>query len=261
MGSLYSHYEEENSSSNTANLLNPEEFRRQGHMIIDFIADYYQNMEKYPVLSQVQPGYLAKLLPNGSIAGFPGEVLSTGFNVVGFNWISSPAATELEFVTMDWLGQMLGLPQSFLFSGTGGGVIQGTTCETILCTLVAARDQMLAKVGRENIGKLVFYGSDQTHCALLKAAKVAGTGSLYSHYEEENSSSNTAHLLNPEEFRRQGHMIIDFIADYYQNMEKYPVLSQVQPGYLAKLLPKSSPNIPEPIETILHDTNNTSFSA
>ncbi|XP_052477678.1 tyrosine decarboxylase [Gossypium raimondii] len=213
MGSLYPHYEEENYSSNTANLLNPEEFRRQGHMIIDFIADYYQNMEKYPVLSQVQPGYLAKLLPksapnipepietilldiqqyiipgithwqspnyfayfpsSGSIAGFLGEVLSTGFNVVGFNWISSPAATELEFVTMDWLGQMLGLPQSFLFSGTGGGVIQGTTCEAILCTLVAARDQMLAKVGRENMGKLVFYGSDQTHCALLKAAKVAG---------------------------------------------------------------------------------------
>ncbi|KAA3481287.1 tyrosine decarboxylase 1 isoform X3 [Gossypium australe] len=74
---------------------------------------------------------------------------------------------------MDWLGQMLGLPQSFLFSGTGGGVIQGTTCETILCTLVAARDQMLAKVGRENIGKLVFYRSDQTHCALLKAAKLS----------------------------------------------------------------------------------------
>ncbi|PPS02980.1 hypothetical protein GOBAR_AA17681 [Gossypium barbadense] len=194
MGSLDSHYEEENSFSNTANLLNPKEFRRQGHMIIDFIADYYQNMEKYPVLSQVQPGYLAKLLPksapnilepietilhdiqqyiipgiahrqspnyfayfpsSGSIAGFLEEVLSTGFNVVGFNW-------------------MLGLPQSFLFSGTGGGVIQGTTCEAILCTLVAARDQMLAKVGRGNIGKLVFYGSDQTHCALLKAAKFAG---------------------------------------------------------------------------------------
>ncbi|TYH50774.1 hypothetical protein ES332_D10G228400v1 [Gossypium tomentosum] len=192
MGSLYPHYEEENYSSNTANLLNPEEFRRQGHMIIDFIADYYQNMEKYPVLSQVQPDYLAQLLPksapnipepietilhdiqqyiipgithwqspnyfayfpsSGSIAGFLGEVLSTGFNVVGFNWISSPAATELEFVTMDWLGQMLGLPQSFLFSGTGG---------------VAARDQMLAKVGRENMGKLVIYGSDQTH------SKVAG---------------------------------------------------------------------------------------
>nr|KJB73040.1 hypothetical protein B456_011G211000 [Gossypium raimondii] len=217
MGSLDSHYEEENSSSNTANPLNPEEFRRQGHMIIDFIADYYQNMEKYPVLSQVQPGYLAKLLPKSapnipepietilhdiqqyiipgithwqspnyfayfpatsSIAGFLGEVLSTGFNVVVFNWISSPAATELEFVTMDWLGQMLGLPQSFLFSGVGGGVIQGTTCEAILCTLVAARDQMLAKVGRENIGKLVFYGSDQTHCALLKAAKVAGLESF-----------------------------------------------------------------------------------
>ncbi|KAJ4839684.1 hypothetical protein Tsubulata_041514 [Turnera subulata] len=78
-------------------LLDPEEFRRQGHLIIDFIADYYKSIEKYPVLSQVEPGFL-------------GEVLSAGFNVVGFNWMSSPVATELESLVMDWLGQMLNLP-------------------------------------------------------------------------------------------------------------------------------------------------------
>nr|AZM69444.1 tyrosine decarboxylase [Asarum sp. XW-2018] len=101
-------------------------------------------------------------------------MLSTGFNVVGFNWMSSPAATELETIVMDWLGKMLKLPKSFLFSGNGGGVLQGTTCEAILCTLAAARDRMLNQIGRENIGRLVVYGSDQTHCALQKAAQIAG---------------------------------------------------------------------------------------
>ncbi|KAL2341511.1 hypothetical protein Fmac_009451 [Flemingia macrophylla] len=193
--------------------LDPTEFRRQGHMMIDFLADYYENIAKYPVLSQVEPGYLRKLMPSfaplnpepietilqdlqqhilpgithwqspnyfayfpssGSTAGFLGEMLSTGFNLVGFNWVSSPAATELEGVVMDWLGQVLKLPKDFLFSGCGGGVLLGTTCEAILVTLVAARDQMLSKIGRENIGKLVVYVSDQTHCAVQKAAHVIG---------------------------------------------------------------------------------------
>ncbi|KAF9588975.1 hypothetical protein IFM89_017654 [Coptis chinensis] len=203
----------ENNFACSANPLDADEFRRQGHLVIDFIADYYQNIEKLPVRSQVEPGYLKKRLPesapynpepielilkdvqndimpgithwqspnyfayfpsSGSIAGFLGDMLSTGFNVVGFNWMSSPAATELESIVMDWLGKMLKLPESFLFSGNGGGVLQGTTCEAILCTLIAARDRMLNKIGRENIHKLVVYGSDQTHCAMQKAAQIAG---------------------------------------------------------------------------------------
>nr|ACO90256.1 tyrosine/dopa decarboxylase-like protein [Eschscholzia californica] len=213
MGSLNTDLLENNSAFGSLNPLDPEEFRKQGHMIIDFLADYYRDIEKYPVRSQVEPGYLSKRLPDsapynpesiesimedvkneiipglthwqspnyfayfpssGSVAGFLGEMLSTGFNVVGFNWMSSPAATELESIVMDWLGKMLKLPSSFLFSGNGGGVLQGTTCEAILCTLTAARDRMLNKIGRENIGKLVVYGSDQTHCALQKAAQIAG---------------------------------------------------------------------------------------
>ncbi|XP_019055212.1 PREDICTED: tyrosine/DOPA decarboxylase 2-like [Nelumbo nucifera] len=101
-------------------------------------------------------------------------MLSTGFNVVGFNWMSSPAVTDLESIVMDWLGKMLKLPKSFLFSRNSGGVLQGTTCEAILCTLTVARDRMLNRIGRENIGKLVVYGSDQTHCALQKAAHIVG---------------------------------------------------------------------------------------
>ncbi|KAJ4981631.1 hypothetical protein NE237_032468 [Protea cynaroides] len=157
-----------NNSDFTLNPLDPQEFRRQ----------------KYPVRSQVDAGYLHKLLPDsapnhpepiqtilqdvhahiipgithwqspnyfayfpssGSVVGFLGEMLSTGSNVVGFNWLSSPAVTELETIVMDWLGKMLKLPNSFLFFDNGG-------------------DQMLNKIGREHIGKLVVYGPDQTHC-------------------------------------------------------------------------------------------------
>ncbi|KAF5472551.1 hypothetical protein F2P56_009262 [Juglans regia] len=223
---------------NTNNPLDPEEFRRQGHMIIDFLADYYLNIEKYPVLSQVEPGYLRKRLPestpynpesietilqdvqdhilpgvthwqspsyfayfpsSGSIAGFLGEVLSTGFNVVGFNWISSPAATELESIVMDWLGEMLQLPKSFLFSGNGGGVLQGTTCEAILCTLVAARDQMLRRIGSQNMGKLVVYGSDQTHCSLQKAARIAGINPR--NFRAVKTTKRTTFSLSPDSLR------------------------------------------------------------
>ncbi|KAL4629204.1 hypothetical protein ACB092_05G291000 [Castanea dentata] len=191
------------------------------NITIDFIVDYYQNIESYKVLSQVEPGYLKKLLlesapyypesietilqdiqkyiipgithsvaaprsgqgsPNyfayfpssGSTVGFLVEILSTGFNVVGFNWMSSPAATELECIVIYWLGEMLMLPKSFLFKGNGGGVLQGTACEAILCTLAAARDQMLNRYGSEKMEKLVVYGFDQTHSALQKAVQIAG---------------------------------------------------------------------------------------
>ncbi|KAK4421057.1 Tyrosine/DOPA decarboxylase 2 [Sesamum alatum] len=213
MGSIQNQESDNGSFAGTIRPLDPEEFRRQGHLVIDFLADYYNNVEKYPVRSQVEPGYLKKRVPesapydpepieeilrdvqkdiipgithwqspsyfayfpaSGSIAGFLGEILGTGFNVVGFNWMSSPAATELESIVMDWLGKMLKLPAEFLFSGGGGGVLQGTTCEAILCTVVAARDQMLKKIGRDNMNKLVVYGSDQTHSALQKAAQIAG---------------------------------------------------------------------------------------
>ncbi|KAH1120438.1 hypothetical protein J1N35_003598 [Gossypium stocksii] len=195
------------------NPLNPREFRKQAHELVDFIADYYQNIESYPVLSQVQPGYLRANLPQNapslpesletiledvknqiipgmthwlspnffaffpstvSTAGFLGEMLCTCFNSVGFNWIASPAATELEMVVIDWLAGMLKLPKSFMFQGTGGGVIQNTTSESILVTLIAARDKALDVDGSGNLNKLVVYASDQTHSTFAKACKMVG---------------------------------------------------------------------------------------
>ncbi|CAL9015928.1 unnamed protein product [Prunus brigantina] len=235
MGSLvFEHRQENNSAHMTTSSLEPEEFRRQGHMVIDFSADYYQIIEKYPVLSQVQPCYLIKRLPESapydlepietilqdvhdhiipglthwqspnhfayfpatiSTAGFLGEMLTTGFNVVGFNWMASPAATELETIVMDWLGDMLKLPKYFLFSGDGGGVLQGT-CEAIVCTMAAARDKMLSQIGRENIGKLVVYRSDQIHSTLQKASQIVGIHPK--NFRVIETTKSTSFALSPE---------------------------------------------------------------
>nr|Q0ZS27.1 RecName: Full=Phenylacetaldehyde synthase; Short=RhPAAS; AltName: Full=Aromatic L-amino acid decarboxylase [Rosa hybrid cultivar]ABB04522.1 phenylacetaldehyde synthase [Rosa hybrid cultivar]AGY29595.1 phenylacetaldehyde synthase [synthetic construct] len=239
MGSFPFHRDlQEIASSQLTKALDPEEFRKQGHMVINFIADYYQNIEKYPVLSRVEPGYLKKCLPvsapydpepistilrdvqnhivpglthwqspnffayfssTASTAGFLGEILTTGFNVVGFNWVSSPAATELENIVMDWLGDMLQLPKSFHFSGNGGGVLHGSTCEAIVCTMVAARDQMLRRIGSENLGKLVVYGSDQTHSTLQKATQIVGINT--ENFRAIKTTKSTGFALSPEMLR------------------------------------------------------------
>ncbi|CAN6457812.1 unnamed protein product [Victoria cruziana] len=202
----------------SSSLLNFEEFHKETHRVIDFIADYYRHIEDYPVLSPMEPGYLRCLLPetfptspesmetilvdikkniipglthwqspnffayfqiNASTAGFLGEMLCNGFNVVGLNWVSSPAATELENIVMDWMAQMLKLPPAFMFptensTHGGGGVLHGSTCEAIVCTLVAARDGALRRVGFDDITKLVVYGSDQTHSTLEKGSRIVG---------------------------------------------------------------------------------------
>ncbi|KAG6434570.1 hypothetical protein SASPL_106208 [Salvia splendens] len=191
--------------------MDAEQLREYGHQMVDFIADYYKNIESFPVRSQVQPGYLRELLPdsapvrpeslqdvlddiqskilpgvthwqspeffayfpsNSSIAGFLGEMLSAGINMVGFSWITSPAATELEMIVLDWLAKALKLPDQFLSTGQGGGVIQGTASEAVLVVLLAARDQVVRRVGKDATGRLVVYCSDQTHSALQKACKI-----------------------------------------------------------------------------------------
>ncbi|CAL1383387.1 unnamed protein product [Linum trigynum] len=215
--------------------MDSEQLREYGHQMVDFIADYYKNIENYPVLSQVEPGYLVKLLPdaapnqpeslqsvlddvrskiipgvthwqspnfhayypaNSSVAGFLGEMLSAGINMLGFSWMTSPAATELEMIVLDWLGKLLKLPQEFLSSGPGGGVIQGTASEAILVVLLAARDKKLREAGKSALGKLVVYGSDQTHFALQKACQIAGIHPENCRLLKTDSSTNYA--LPPE---------------------------------------------------------------
>ena len=220
------------------NPMDTQNFVNESSKVLEFIANYYKNIEKYPVRSQVEPGYLQKLVPdsapdfpdpleailedvrskilpglthwqspnffayfqaNASTAGFLGEMLCAGLNVVGFNWISSPAATELETIVMDWMGKLVNLPETFLFSGNGGGVLQGSTCEAMVCTLVAARDRFLKEHGADMITKLVVYGSDQTHFSLQKAGKIVGIPPA--NFRAVVTSSVTFFALAPNDVR------------------------------------------------------------
>jgi aromatic-L-amino-acid decarboxylase len=107
-------------------------------------------------------------------------MLCGGLNVNGFSWITSPAATELETIVLDWLGKLLHLPEEFLSSGKGGGVIQGTASEAVLVVMLAARNRALKQVSSaaqgmseaEALSKLVVYSSDQTHSCVIKACQV-----------------------------------------------------------------------------------------
>eukprot|EP01018_Ginkgo_biloba_P016416 Gb_29512 [translate_table: standard] len=223
-----------------------EEFRENAHKMVDFIADYYRDIEKFPVRSQVEPGYLRALVPdnapeypeklesvladvqskiipgvthwqspnffayypsNSSTAGLLGEMLSGGFNIVGFSWITSPAATELEAIVLDWLGKALRLPEEFLLSGKGGGVIQGTASEAVLVSLLAARDKALKRVDLDSLGKLVAYGSDQTHSALQKACMIAGIHR--ENFRALPTNSSTHYALSPDVVQK---MILEDIS-------------------------------------------------
>jgi aromatic-L-amino-acid decarboxylase len=160
--------------------MSPEEFRRHGHALIDWIADYQQRVESFPVLSQVQPGEIRAALPShppqrgeafdamladvdniimpgithwqspNFFAFFPsnnsgpsilGDLLSAGLGVQGMLWLTSPACTELETHVMDWLVEMMGLPAAFLSTSDGGGVIQESASNAALCALLAARER------------------------------------------------------------------------------------------------------------------------
>src|ERR1700728_109014 len=160
--------------------MTPDEFRRHGHAVIDWIADYHSRLESFSVLSQAKPGEIRASLPanapargepfdallkdveklilpgithwqspnffaffpsNGSGPGILGDLLSSGLGVQGMLWSTSPACTELETHVLDWLVPMLGLPGNFLSSSTGGGVIQDTASSAALCALLAARER------------------------------------------------------------------------------------------------------------------------
>jgi len=194
-----------------------DEFKNNGYKVIDWIADYYKNMDSFPVLSQAAPGDIRELLPDhppedgetfeavladmnekilpgithwqspNFFAFFPcnstgpailGDMLSTGLGVQGMLWATSPACTELETHVLDWLVDMLDLPEKFKSTGTGGGVIQDTASSATLCALVAARE----KASNGNInetgfdGTLRVYTSSQSHSSIEKAVKIAGIG-------------------------------------------------------------------------------------
>ncbi len=197
--------------------MTPNDFRRHGKALIDWIADYYEQIETYPVLSQAAPGSVRAALPEGppqegepfaamladverailpgithwqspnffayfpANASFPailGELLSAGLGVQGMLWQTSPACTELETLVLDWLVGMLGLPEAFLSTNTGGGVIQDTASSAVLAALLAARERATgySNVENGNDPRLRAYCSTQTHSSAGKAAGVIGLG-------------------------------------------------------------------------------------
>jgi aromatic-L-amino-acid/L-tryptophan decarboxylase len=179
--------------------VNSNEFRHCGHRLIDWIADYLDGIEQYPVLSQVKPGDVRSQLPAAApvkgesfdailrdvdkiilpgithwqspnfFAYFPsnssgpsilGELLSAGLGVQGMLWATSPACTELETHVLDWLVEMLGLPGHFRSTSTGGGVIQDSASSAALCAILAARQR--ASDGKSNLA-----GADGTLTAYI----------------------------------------------------------------------------------------------
>jgi aromatic-L-amino-acid decarboxylase len=196
-----------------------DEFRRHGREVIDWIADYYERVEQFPVLSQVAPGQIRAALPPNPpeqgegfdgvlrdlddvlmpgithwqhpsfFAYFPantsgpavlGDLLASGLGVQGMLWATSPAATELETHVLDWMLELLGLPERFRSSGRGGGVIQHSASDAALVAVLAALHRVSGgRTATEGIGgtRYTVYTSGQTHSSVAKACRIAGLGS------------------------------------------------------------------------------------
>ncbi|CAK1546432.1 unnamed protein product [Leptosia nina] len=209
--------------------MDSEQFRKHGKEVIDFIADFYDNVREHEITPSIEPGHVAKSFPKdapekpdnwqtvfedfsrtilpgvtswnspqfhgyypsgASYASILGSILTEGLGTVGVTWISNPVCTELEMVTLNWLGKLLGLPEEFLncSSGPGGGVIQGHASEAVFVCLSAAKDKMIRKFMSFNSSlnedeirsKLVAYSSDQSNSSVEKG--------LSSRFREDSAS-------------------------------------------------------------------------
>jgi aromatic-L-amino-acid decarboxylase len=194
--------------------MTPEEFRRLGHQVIDWVADYRERAASLPVMSRVAPGDIKSQLPasppqapegfeavlrdldqvivpglshwqhpqffgyfpsNGELSSVLGDYLSTGLGVLGLSWQSSPALTEVEEVVTEWMRQMVGLTDAW------SGVIQDTASSCTLVALICARERSsefsLARAGLQaEASPLVVYVSAHSHSSVEKAALLAGFG-------------------------------------------------------------------------------------
>jgi aromatic-L-amino-acid decarboxylase len=194
--------------------MNADDFRRFGHRLVDWVADYRETLESRPVMSAARPGEIRgrfptapperggrfeevlaalddRVLPgithwnhpsffayfpsNTSLASILADIVASGLGVQGMSWQTSPAATEVEEVVMDWLRQMVAL------SGAWSGVVHDTASTATLCALLCARER---SSGFSQNGKglqsgeapLTVYASEQGHSSIEKAALLAGFG-------------------------------------------------------------------------------------
>ncbi|MFF0153276.1 pyridoxal-dependent decarboxylase [Micromonospora sp. NPDC005203] len=199
--------------------MDPAEFRRAGHAVVDWIADYWTTLAQRPVTPADPSGTVAAALPTapptvggerveavladldsivlpglthwqhpGFFGYFPantsgpsvlGDLVSSGLGVQGMLWATSPACTELETVLMDWLAQLLDLPQRFRSTDTGGGVIQDSASSATLVATLAALHRASAGRWRDTglDRRYRAYTSVHGHSSIEKAARIAGLGS------------------------------------------------------------------------------------
>src|SRR5687767_9613599 len=195
--------------------MDKEEFRRFGHELIDWIADYFEHIEDLPVLAQIEPGDLKAQLPahppqkgeamediirdvdrlivpalthwshpsffayfatSTSGPGILGELLSAAFDNKAMLWRTSPASTELEEVTLDWLRQMMGLDKGM------SGIIYDTASVSSMHAIAAAREGVEKRIredgmsGRTDLPLLRVYVSEQAHSSIEKAVITLGLG-------------------------------------------------------------------------------------
>ena len=195
--------------------MNAEEFRRHGHELIDWIADYFERIEELPVLAQIEPGDLKSQLPvappqtgepmdqilrdidrlivpalthwshpsffayfatSTSAPGIFGELLSAAFDNKAMLWRTSPASTELEEVTLDWLRQMMGLDAGFT------GIIYDTASVSSMHAIAAAREGVEMRIreegmsGRSDLPLLRVYASEHAHSSIDKGIITLGLG-------------------------------------------------------------------------------------
>ena len=187
-----------------------KEFREHGYAVIDWVADYMERVGNYPIVPAVGPGEIRSMLPaaapehpepfadilrdvdeivipgithwqspgwfayfpaNASPASILGEVVSAGLGVQGMLWATSPACTEVEMAVLDWLVDLLELPQTWKTTGPGGGVIQMSASDSTHTAFVVARDRAR---GQGAVDDMVVYASAQAHSSIEKGARVAG---------------------------------------------------------------------------------------
>ena len=194
--------------------MNIKEFEEEAEKVVAWMSYYFKNIEEFPVKSQVKPGEIKakiptsppqqseefdiimndfekKILPGithwhspGFFAYFPGnkskpsilaEMLTTALGAQCMSWITSPAATELEERMMEWLCDMIGLPEDFT------GVIQDTASTATLCAILTAREKAsdfkINEQGFYGQKRLIVYSSQEVHSSIDKAVRIAGIGS------------------------------------------------------------------------------------
>lgn len=211
-----------------------EAFRKSAHELVDWMADYLGNVEDYPVLPDVAPGDIIKQIPFSPpensegfddifkdfkekilpgmthwespnfMAYFPGnksnpsilaEMLTATLGAQCMQWLTSPAAAELEEQMMNWLKQMLALPDSFT------GVIQDTASTATLCAILTAREQkskyQINERGFSEADKFIIYSSSEIHSSIDKAVKISGIGlsNLRKIDVDENFALKADHLI------------------------------------------------------------------